>query len=148
MNKDSNGEYLNSASDFDIVENVINQTRGLRTVQNWVKVKMILLLGTTHAGMTSAMQKCRSLGVDPDGFKWEKPEGSKGSSAYDREVWEVYSDSIAEVPIRMRWHDLGLDGKKKICPVCGEELKYSYHEERLYTIYCPKCRIEIGRAHV
>lgn len=141
MIKDNNGEYLNSADDFKIVQNVIQYTTGLRTKPNYLKVQKILLQGTTHAGMTSSIQKCRQLGVDPYGTKWERKAEPNGTTYYDRECWELYSDSVAEVPIRMRWHDLGLDGVKKLCPVCGSELKYSYHEDRLYSIYCPRCKI-------
>lgn len=141
MTKDENGEYLNTVDDFEIIQNVVEHTSGLKRATNWVKVQKILFYGTTHDGSTSSKEKCVELGVDPYSTKWERKDRAKGGSYYDRESWQFYSDSVAEVPIRMRWHKLGLDGKKKYCRVCGKELRYTYNEERLYTIYCKECGI-------
>ncbi len=39
--------------------------------QNWVVVRDILMSGTSTAGMTSCIAKCRDLGIDPYGYKLE-----------------------------------------------------------------------------
>lgn len=65
---------IQSADEFQIVENVIRHTRGLKSAMNWYKVQNILLIGTSHSGMTSSCTKARELGVDPYGYKWEKTQ--------------------------------------------------------------------------
>lgn len=63
---------IQGADEFQIVENVINHTRGLRSSINWHKVQVILLYGTNHSGSTSSRNKARELGVDPYSCVWEK----------------------------------------------------------------------------
>lgn len=36
--------------------------------QNWFVVQSILIRGTDMAGSTSSIEKCRELGIDPDGY--------------------------------------------------------------------------------
>lgn len=36
--------------------------------QNWVVVRDLLMTGTSHAGQTSCIMKCRELGIDPYGY--------------------------------------------------------------------------------
>ena len=43
---------------------------------NWCVVRDILMLSTPTAGMTSCIEKCRELGVDPWGHKLES-EGAE-----------------------------------------------------------------------
>jgi hypothetical protein len=38
---------------------------------NWVAVRDILMSGTSTAGMTSCIEKCRELGIDPYGYTLE-----------------------------------------------------------------------------
>lgn len=61
-----------SADEYQIVDNVLTSTSGLKNVLNWVKVQQILLCGTSHAGSTSSIAKCRELNVDPYGKAWKK----------------------------------------------------------------------------
>lgn len=36
---------------------------------NWVLVRDLITKGTNHAGMTSAIQECYKIGIDPDGYE-------------------------------------------------------------------------------
>lgn len=40
----------------------------IKRTQNWVIVQRILMQGTSTAGMTSSVTKCRELGFDPYGY--------------------------------------------------------------------------------
>jgi hypothetical protein len=42
--------------------------------QNWVVVQHILMAGTSTAGATSCVEKCRELGIDPYSHSLEEEE--------------------------------------------------------------------------
>lgn len=63
---------IKSANEFQIVKNVIDNTKGLRHVENWHKVQVILLGGTSHSGRTSSIEKAIELGVEPYSSMWRK----------------------------------------------------------------------------
>ena len=58
---------VTSASEIDILRNVIDllpKTYRKRT-PNFKLVMDVLTYRTSHSGMTSAIQKCNELGIDP-----------------------------------------------------------------------------------
>ena len=68
-------EYRKSA-ELNILRNFIGmmpKTYRNRN-QNWVAVRDILMSGTSTAGMTSCIKKCRDLGIDPYGYTLEQED--------------------------------------------------------------------------
>lgn len=55
-----------------ILNNFINNMPKVyrKRKQNWEIVRSILLMGTSKSGMTSSIEKCRELGVDPYGYEF------------------------------------------------------------------------------
>ena len=68
-------EYRGSA-EFNILQNFLwkmPKTYRNRN-QNWVAVRDILMSGTSTAGMTSCIKKCRDLGINPYGYILEQED--------------------------------------------------------------------------
>lgn len=79
---------ISSASERKIVDNYvrmvvsyISETNeylddedyiGYPSLTYWSIVQSLLLNGTTHAGMTSSIEKCRELGLDPYEYPFDK----------------------------------------------------------------------------
>jgi hypothetical protein len=58
------------SSELNILRNFIQKMSKVyrHCNQNWVIVRDLLMSGTNTGGMTSCIEKCRELGIDPYGY--------------------------------------------------------------------------------
>jgi hypothetical protein len=75
------------------VENYLNSSSKAyaRRTPNWCVVRDILMQGTSKAGMTSSISKCRELGIDPYGYNL-KPERDETMEYAESKEFELISD--------------------------------------------------------
>lgn len=69
-------------NDLRILRNFLeNMTKAYRKRSvNWVVVQDILMAGTTTAGSTSCIAKCRDIGIDPWGYTLEQVDEVKNGN--------------------------------------------------------------------